>query len=132
MEASSEINFEIKTGNGLMTRSISFTINDETEKLLLALSSSWKKDPIELAKALFIEELTANMAGSHGIPYLRRYMYRDANVYFTKVEIAVREREMEAYWQSPDGQAVKKVQQENLERFKSSTNKMTKVQTGNS
>jgi uncharacterized protein YydD (DUF2326 family) len=132
MEASSEINFEIQTGNSLMTRSISFTISDETEKLLLALSSSWKKDPIELAKALFVEELTANMAGSHGIPHLRRYIYRDANVYFTKEELAVREREMEAYWQSPESQAVRKEQQENLEIFKSSTNKMSKDQIGSS
>jgi hypothetical protein len=115
-----------------MTQLIQFVIDDETEKLLFELASDWKKNPIELAKALFVEELTANMAGSHGIPYLRRYMYRDANVYFTKEELVVREREMEAYWQSPEGQAVKKEQQENLEHFKSSANKMSKVQPGNS
>lgn len=114
-----------------MARSIHFTIDDEQEVLLLALASGWKKDPIEIAKALFVEELTANMAGSHGIPYLRRYMYRDANVYFTKEELEVRAREMEAYWQSPEGQVVRKEQQENLERFKSSTNNMSKVQSGN-
>jgi hypothetical protein len=114
-----------------MARTMHFTIDDKTEKLLLALASSWKKDPDELAKALFVEELTANMAGSHGIPFLRRYIYRDANVYFTKEEIEAREREMEAYWRSPEGQAVIKEQQADLERFKSSTNKMSKVQTGN-
>ena len=114
-----------------MTRTINFTIDEETEKLLLALADDWKKDPHELAKAMFVEELTANMAGSHGIPYLRRYLYRDANVYFTKEELEVRALEMEAYWQSPEGQAVSKEWQENLQRFTSSASKKSIVQIGN-
>jgi hypothetical protein len=114
-----------------MTMSIHFTIDDETEKLLLALAYDWKKNPPELAKALFIEELKANLAGSHGIPNLRRYLYRDANVYFTKVELEERDRAMEAYWQSDEGQAVKREQQETLESFRASRVKTSKEQTGN-
>jgi hypothetical protein len=106
-----------------MTRSIQFTIDAETEKLFLELASDWNKDPVELAKALFVEELTANMAGSNGIPYLRRYMYRDANVYFTAAELEERELAREIYRQSAEGQAVIKERQKNLESFIASTAK---------
>jgi hypothetical protein len=114
-----------------MARLISFIINEETEKLLLELAADWKKDPIELAKALFIEELTANLAGSQGIPNSRRYLYRDANVYFTKEELEERDRAMEAYWQSTEGQAAQTEQQLLLDQMTANIAKMSTPKPGN-
>ena len=104
-------------------RIISFEIDEEAEGHLLALAKDWEKEPIDLAKAFFIEELKANTAGSRGIPLLRRYLYRDADVYFTPEELAERSRKNEEYWRSPEGQAIQRESKLDLERLRKVTAK---------
>jgi hypothetical protein len=105
------------------SRTISFEIDEELEGHLLALADDWDKDPIQLAKALFTEELMGQTSGGRGVPHSRRYLYRDDDVYFTPEEKEARERKMEAYWASEEGQAVREQQRLNLERLKASTEK---------
>ena len=77
-------------------RTITFEIDDEIAGHLDWLAQDWKKDPIWLARALFEEELKANVSGNRGIRRSRRYMYRDATVYFTPEESEARAAEREA------------------------------------
>jgi hypothetical protein len=76
-------------------RQIAFEIDNEIADHLDWLAKEWKKDPLWLARAFFEEELKSNVAGSRGVPLLRRYMYRDPQIYFTAEELAEREAERE-------------------------------------
>jgi hypothetical protein len=108
-------------------RTISFEIDEELEGHLLALAGAWDKDPIQLAKALFTEELMGQTSGSCGTPHLRRYLYRDDDVCFTPKEKEARERKMEAYWASEEGQAVREQQRLDFERLKAATERHGKA-----
>jgi hypothetical protein len=96
-------------------RTITFEIDDEIEGHLLALAEDWEKDPVALAKALFVEELMGQTSGSRGVPHSRRYWYRNSDAYFTTEEKSVRTQKTDAFWQSAEGQALKEEQRRNLE-----------------
>ena len=109
----------------IMEKTISFEIDGEVEGNLLALAKEWGKEPSALAKALFTEELTAQLAGSRGIPLLRRYRDRDSVVYFTQDELAEQAKKQEAYWQSPEGLAQRQERKLLLDRLTAASNKFT-------
>jgi hypothetical protein len=111
-----------------MARTIQFEIDDEVEGHLVALADDWDKDPIQLAKALFVEELMAQMSGSRGVPHSRRYWYRSADVYFTPEEKEARARKLEEYWKSEEGQAVREQQRQALEKFKAATERFKETE----
>lgn len=77
-----------------MARQITFEIDDEIAGHFDAIVNGWKKHPTWLARKFFEEEVLANTSGSRGVPMLRRYLYRDSNVYFTQTELVEREAEM--------------------------------------
>jgi hypothetical protein len=77
-------------------RLIQFEIDDEIASHFDWLVEDWKKDPVWLARAFFEEEVKSHVAGSRGVPLLRRFMYRDASPYFTPEECEARSAEREA------------------------------------
>ncbi len=100
-----------------MARLIQFEIDDEVEGHLFALAEAWRKDPIELAKALFVEELMGQTSGNRGVPHSRRYWYRNSDVYFSTEEKEAMEARSKAFWESAEGQALQKERADTLERF---------------
>jgi hypothetical protein len=96
-------------------RTITFEIDEKIAGHFDSLVLDWNKDPVWLARAFFEEEVMANVSGSRGIPMSRRYLYRDPDVYFTAEELAARSKEIDAYWQSAEGLAVKEEQHRRLE-----------------
>ncbi len=98
-------------------RTITFEIGDEIAGHFDSLVSDWNKDPVWLARALFEEEVMASVSGSRGVPFSRRYLYRNSDVYFTADELAARSKEIEVYWQSAEGLALKEEQRRRLENM---------------
>jgi hypothetical protein len=77
-------------------RVISFEIDEEIAGHFDALVADWKKDPVSLARGFFEEEVLANTSGRRGVPVLRRYLYRDSSISFTREEFEALETERES------------------------------------
>jgi hypothetical protein len=78
-----------------MARQITFEIDEEIWGHFDSLVVNWNKDPEWLARRLFEEEVLAAVAGSRGVPLLRKYLYRDQDVYFSPEELILRQHEID-------------------------------------
>ncbi len=68
-------------------RTISFEIDDEIAGHFDWLANEWDKDPVWLARAFFEEDVKAFVAGSRGVPLLRRYHQRDSSPFFSAADL---------------------------------------------